>query len=103
LKLDRDFLAPTNSDNGGKMSGPVSVTVVGCVKDGKFWSRQYTYQVESYIDGKWQAASLDVYEGKTIQIDGALSPSDRLTSSTFKIIDDECRPDLHSSKFGSFL
>jgi hypothetical protein len=40
------------------MSAPVSYTVVGCVKDGKFWSQQYTYEVESYIDGKWQASAM---------------------------------------------
>jgi hypothetical protein len=85
------------------MSAPVSFTVVGCVQGGKFWSRQYTYQVESCVDGKWQAASLDAYEGKTIQIDGALSPGDRLSAGTFTIISDKCRPRLHSSKLGSFL
>jgi hypothetical protein len=85
------------------MSAPVSYTVVGCVKDGKFWSQQYTYEVESYIDGKWQPASLGAYEGKTIQIDGALSPGDRLCAGTFTIISDKCRPRLHTSKFGSFL
>jgi hypothetical protein len=63
------------------MSAPVSCTVIGCVQGGKFWSRQYTYQVKSYIDGKWQAASLDAYEGKTIQIAGALSPGDRLPAN----------------------
>jgi hypothetical protein len=86
-----------------KVSAPVSCTVVGCVQGGKFWSRQYSYQVGSYIDGKWQAASLDAYEGKTIQIDGALSPSDILTAFTFTIISDKCRPRLHSSKLGSFF
>ena len=60
------------------MSIPVQYTVVGCVTNGIFTSQQYSFQVESYIDGKFQVVSLDAYEGKTIQIDGFLSPGDHL-------------------------
>jgi hypothetical protein len=81
------------------VSIPVSYTVIGCLKDGKFWSQQYSYQVETYIDGKQQTLSLDAYEGKTIRIDGALSPGDCLGANTITIIDHKCRPDLHASKF----
>jgi hypothetical protein len=81
------------------MSIPVQYIVVGCVKNGIFTSRQYSFQVESYIDGKFQAVMLDAYEGKTIQIDGFLSPGDRLTPYKITVINDKCRPDLHTSKF----
>jgi hypothetical protein len=82
-----------------KVSLPYSFTVTGCVKDGSFTSGRSKFQVESNINGKSQPESLDPYEGKTIQIDGMLSPGDRLTAGTFTIIDDRCRPDLYSSKF----
>jgi hypothetical protein len=89
----------TNSNKPEKMSLPVAFTVIGCVKGGKFKSGLYSFEVELYNNGKWQAASLDPYEGKTIQIDGMLSPGDHLNASKFTIIDERCRLDLHSSKF----
>jgi len=82
-----------------KVSLPVSFTVIGCVMNGQFTSESFSFSVVSYVNGVWQAASLGPYEGKTIRIDGMLSPGDRLSSSTFVIIDEKCRPDLHSSKF----
>jgi hypothetical protein len=82
-----------------KMSMPVSFTVVGCVKNGQFTSGLYSYQVELYNNGVRRPVSLAPYEGKTIQIDGFLSPGDHLTPHKFAIVDDKCRPDLHSSKF----
>jgi hypothetical protein len=88
-----------NPNTVKKMSMPVSFTVVGCVKNGQFASGPYTFQVESYNDGVRLPASLAPYEGKTIQIDGLLSPGDHLTPHKFAIVDDKCRPDLHSSKF----
>ena len=88
-----------NPNTVKKMSMPVSYTVVGCVKNGQFTSGSYTFQVESYNDGVRRPVSLTPYEGKTIQIDGFLSPGDHLTPHKFEIVDDKCRPDLHSSKF----
>lgn len=89
----------TNPNKVKKMSMPASYTVVGCVKNGQFESGPYTFQVELYNDGVRRPASLAPYEGKTIQIDGFLSPGDHLTPHKFAIVDDKCRPDLHSSKF----
>jgi hypothetical protein len=88
-----------NPNTVKKMSMPVSYTVVGCVKNGQFTSGLYTFQVELYNDGVRRPVSLTPYEGKTIQIDGFLSPGDHLTPHKFAIVDDKCRPDLHSSKF----
>lgn len=82
-----------------KTSLPASFTVTGCVKDGTFTSGRFSYQVRSYVNGQWQPAALGRYEGKTVRIDGMLAPGDRLGASTFVIVDEKCRLDLHGSKF----
>jgi hypothetical protein len=98
--IDKDRAdSQANLNKVKKMSMPVSYTVVGCVKKGQFASGSYTFQVELFSNGVRRPASLAPYEGKTIQIIGFLSPGDHLTPHKFTIVDDKCRPDLHSSKF----
>jgi hypothetical protein len=82
-----------------RASLPVSFTVIGCVRAGVFVSEKYTFNFGSDVEGAgWRPKSLLAYEGKTIRIDGMLSPGDHLNGS-ITLVDETCHRELHNSKF----
>ena len=80
-------------------SAPVRYVATGCVTKGVFTSGPYTYRVQSKSGAEWRDASLASHEGKTVRLDGWLSPGDRLSMLSLTVVDDRCRPELHRRDF----
>jgi len=71
---------------------PVPYAVVGCVVHGVFQSR-------GFADHKLVHPAIMAIEGKTIRVEGLLSPGDRFRATAIFVIDERCREDLHKRYF----
>jgi hypothetical protein len=68
---------------------PVPYAIVGCVQEGHFASAG-AQRGEVGPRLKW-------LDGKTIRVEGQLSPGDRFRATAIFVVDTRCRADLHRS------
>lgn len=71
---------------------PVPYAIVGCVHEGKFHS-------QGSAGPNLANPGIRALEGKTIRIQGWLSPGDRFGAQALYIVHEQCREDLHRSYF----
>lgn len=86
-------LAVTLQPLPAEASLPVPYAIVGCIKEGKFQS-----------EGKRVGSTLispatRALAGKTVRVEGFLSPGDRFQATAVFIVDQRCRKDLQRSYF----
>jgi hypothetical protein len=73
-------------------SMPVEYAMVGCIKDGKF-------QLRSASGPRMDDPAIAALEGKTVRVEGLLSPGDGFHANAILVVDDACREDLHKTYF----
>lgn len=71
---------------------PVAYAMVGCIKDGKF-------QLRGTTGPPMDDPAVVALEGKTVRVEGYLSPGDRFHANAVLIVDAQCRADLHKTYF----
>lgn len=71
---------------------PVPYAVVGCILNGTFKSNGLTSN--SLVD-----PAIKALEGKTIRVEGYLSPGDRFSAASVFIVDERCREDFFKRYF----
>lgn len=71
---------------------PVPYAVVGCVMKGQFYSRNMR-------SARLIHPSTKAIEGKTVRIEGRLSPGNRFRATAVFIVADTCREELHTAYF----
>jgi hypothetical protein len=69
---------------------PVGYAMVGCIKDGKF-------RLQGASGPAMDDPAVKALEGKTVRVEGYLSPGDRFHANAVLVVDDQCRDDLHKS------
>ena len=71
---------------------PVAWAIVGCIKEGKFWFRGAAGPAMS-------DPALNQLEGRTVRVEGYLSPGDLFSANAVFVVDDQCRDDMHKTYF----
>jgi len=71
---------------------PVPYAIVGCISVGRFHSG-------GMVGPNLVSPEIRALEGRTIRIEGLLSPGDMFRSNAVFIVDDACRKDLHKRYF----
>ena len=71
---------------------PVPYAIVGCVAKGVFRS-------QGFADRNLSHPASKAIEGKTVRVEGRLSPGDRFRATAVYIVDARCRPELHKRYF----
>jgi hypothetical protein len=71
---------------------PVPYAIVGCIEGGSFRS-------QGFAGRSLVSAELKALEGKTIRIEGLLSPGDAFVASALYIVHEQCRAYLHRRYF----
>jgi hypothetical protein len=71
---------------------PVGYAIVGCVKGDKFYSG-------GSVSPSLAGSPIKALDGKTVRIEGYLSPGDRFQAGALFIVDEECREELHKRYF----
>jgi hypothetical protein len=71
---------------------PVPYAVVGCISNGVFQSR-------GLAGGRLVHPAIKAIEGRTLRVEGHLSPGDRFRATAVFVIDELCREDLHKRYF----
>ncbi|KAA5595600.1 hypothetical protein [Blastochloris sulfoviridis] len=98
MRIHRTFawllgaLAVAGGHGRAEASAPVPYAVVGCVSNGSF-------QAPGLVADGTVLPPIRAIEGKTIRIEGVLSPGDRFSARAVFIVDDRCREDLGQGYF----
>lgn len=71
---------------------PVEYAMVGCIKGGKFY-------INEAATPTLAGSEINALEGKTIRVEGYLSPGDRFDAISLFVVDDQCRSNLHKTYF----
>jgi len=71
---------------------PVEYAMVGCIKGNKF-------HINRAVSPSLVGFPIKKLDGKTIRIEGYLSPGDRFRAEALFIVDNVCREDLHKKYF----
>jgi hypothetical protein len=86
------FLIAAGFHTAAQASLPVPYAVVGCISNGVFQSR-------GLAGGRLVHPAIKAIEGKTVRVEGFLSPGDRFQATAVFVIDESCREDLHKRYF----
>ena len=73
-------------------SFPVEYAMVGCIKGDKFY-------INGTVSPSLVGSPIKTLDGKTIRIEGFLSPGDSFKAYALFIVDDVCREVLHKTYF----
>ena len=71
---------------------PVEFAMVGCIKGDKFY-------ISGAVSPSLVGSPIKTLDGKTIRIEGYLSPGDSFRADALFIVDEGCREDLHKRYF----
>jgi hypothetical protein len=71
---------------------PVKYAMVGCIKESRFY-------MSGAATPELVGSEIKSLEGKTIRVEGFLSPGDSFSAVSIFIVDDQCRNDLHKKYF----
>ncbi len=82
-------LAVAGLSPAANASLPVPFAVVGCIKDGRFQSRELVTPVLAN-------PAFRTLEGKTVRVEGDLSPGDRFLAKALFLVDETCQASLHN-------
>jgi hypothetical protein len=86
------LLALTVGPDPAQASFPVPFAMVGCVTGGKFAHQNLT-------GADLSQPELLKLEGKTVRIEGWLSPGDEFVAQAVFVVDERCRTELHKRYF----
>lgn len=76
---------------------PVPYAIVGCISNGVFQSDEPADGGFGWTSRSLVHPAIKAIEGKTIRVEGRLSPGDRFRATAVFVVDKLCRKDLHRS------
>lgn len=85
-------LAVAGLPTAAHASLPVPYAVVGCIANGAFTTSGLTG--DGFVD-----PAIRALEGKTVRVEGYLSPGDRFQATAVFVVDQHCREDLFRRDF----